>query len=163
MVNAAVIDSRRKFMAMAIEKSREGVGRGQTPFGACIVKGGEAVSCAHNRVWETTDITAHAEVVAIREACAKLETVDLRGCTIYSSTEPCPMCFSAIHWAGIGEIVFGASIADAARFGFRELEISNDKMLELGGANVAVVGGVMATEAVEVFEDWSRRNDRRSY
>jgi tRNA(Arg) A34 adenosine deaminase TadA len=150
-------------MSMAIEKCREGVREGQTPFGACIVKGGEVVACAHNRVWADTDITAHAEVVAIREACARLGTVDLSGCTIYSTVEPCPMCFSAIHWAGIGEIVFGASIGDAAAAGFRELAISNERMREMGRSGVRVTGGVMREEALAVFKEWAKRKDRKTY
>jgi tRNA(Arg) A34 adenosine deaminase TadA len=163
MAGASISDEDRKFMKLAIDKSREGVEHGQTPFGACIVRDGEVIACACNRVWDATDITAHAEVVAIREACAKLGTISLRGCAIYSSTEPCPMCFSAIHWAGMDRIFFGASIADAERFGFRELAISNEKMRELGGAEVRVTGGVMAAEAITVFKVWARRGDRRPY
>lgn len=88
---------------------KEGVDKGQTPFGSCIVKEGEVVSCEHNRVWETTDITAHAEIVSIRATCNKLNTIDLSGCVIYSTTEPCPMCYSAIHWAKISKIIYGTS------------------------------------------------------
>ena len=115
-------------MELAIAKTREGIRHGQTPFGACIVKKGRVIACSHNEVWKNTDITAHAEVAAIRVACRKLGTIDLSGCTIYSTCEPCPMCFSAIHWAGIGKIVYGAGIADAAECGFGELEISNAAM-----------------------------------
>ena len=113
------------YMRLAIQKAREGVAAGQTPFGACIVTaGGEVAACEHNVVWRTTDITAHGEVNAIRVACRSLGTIDLSGCTIYSTTEPCPMCFSAIHWAKIAGIVFGASISDAQAAGFNELAIS---------------------------------------
>lgn len=143
-----------KWMEMAIEQSRAAIAKGQTPFGAVIVKGGELVVAAHNVVWETTDITAHGEVNAIRLACRKLGTIDLRGCTIYSSTEPCPMCFAAIHWAGMERIVFGADIADARAAGFNELSISNEQMKELGGSGVAVVGGVMKAEAAAVFREF---------
>jgi guanine deaminase len=141
-----------RFMRMAIEQAHAGVRAGQSPFGAVIVRDGEVVCAVHNRVWETTDITAHAEVVALREACRALGTIDLGGCTIYSSTEPCPMCFSAIHWANVDRIVFGTSIGDADRAGFRELSISNEEMKERGGSHVEVVRGVLAEEAQEAFD-----------
>jgi tRNA(Arg) A34 adenosine deaminase TadA len=148
-------------MGLAIEQSRAAIGKGQTPFGAVIVRGegehAELVIAAHNVVFETTDITAHGEVNAIRLACRKLGTIDLRGCTIYSSTEPCPMCFSAIHWAGMKRIVFGAAIADAKRAGFNELSISNEEMKARGGSPVEVVGGVMKEEAAAVFEEFLAR------
>jgi tRNA(Arg) A34 adenosine deaminase TadA len=148
-------------MELAIEQSRAAISKGQTPFGAVIVRGegahAELVVAAHNVVFETTDITAHGEVNAIRLACRKLKTIDLRGCTIYSSTEPCPMCFSAIHWAGMQRIVFGAAIADAKRAGFNELSISNEEMKARGGSTVEVVGGVLKAEAAAVFNEFLAR------
>ncbi|MFH0815282.1 MAG: nucleoside deaminase [Methanobacteriota archaeon] len=156
-------DAKRRFMALAIDQSREGVREGQTPFGACIVKDGEVVSCAHNNVWASTDITAHAEIVAIRGACAKLGTIDLSGCDIYSTTEPCPMCFSAIHWARIGEVVFGASIADAKAYGFHELPISNEAMKETGKSPIKITRGFMAREALDVFAEWAKSKEKRTY
>src|SRR5688572_21940368 len=104
-----------QYMRIAIEKAREGIAADQSPFGACIVREGQILACEHNVVWRTTDSTAHAEVNAIRVACQAVGGVKLAGATIYSTTEPCPMCFAAIHWAGIDRIVFGASIADAER------------------------------------------------
>ena len=91
------------WMRLAIEKCREGIALGQSPFGAVIVRGDELVVAAHNVIWQSTDITAHAEVNAIRLACRKLNQVELRGCRIYSTTEPCPMCFSACHWAKLDQ------------------------------------------------------------
>lgn len=151
------------FMRLAIGVAREGIGKGQTPFGACIVKAGKVVSCEHNRVWETTDITAHAEIVAIRKACEKLESIDLSGSVIYSTCEPCPMCFSAIHWARISKIVFGARIKDAERAGFSELSISNDSMIELGDSPVVVAGSFLRDECIALFTEWSARKDRKVY
>src|SRR3990167_4880265 len=81
-----------KFMRLAIDKARQGIKNEQSPFGVCITKNEEVISCVHNAVWESTDITAHAEILTIREACKKLNTVDLSGCVIYSTCEPCPMC-----------------------------------------------------------------------
>ncbi len=146
---------------MAIDQSRAAIDKGQTPFGAVIIRGqgpqAELVVAAHNVVFETTDITAHGEVNAIRLACRKLRTIDLRGCTIYSSTEPCPMCFSAIHWAGIDRIVFAAAIADAKSAGFNELSLSNDQMKRLGGSPVEVLGGILHDEAAAVFKEFIAR------
>ena len=121
------------------------------------------ISCAHNRVWSDTDITAHAEVTGIRQACGALGAVELEGCTIYSTTEPCPMCFAAIHWAKIGRIVFGTRIADAQRFGFCELTISNERMRELGGSGVTLTGDVLREENLAVFAEWAARPDARAY
>ena len=150
-----------KFMRLAIAKTREGIKQGQTPFGACIVKGGKVVACAHNAVWKTIDITAHAEVGAIRAACRKLGTIGLSGCTIYSTCEPCPMCFSAIHWAKIGKIVYGAGIADAKECGFGELEISNAAMKRLGKSNVKITKGVLRKECRALFAEFADAGGRK--
>ena len=149
-----------KFMDLAIEKAREGIKAGQTPFGACIVKDGKVISCAHNVVWKTTDITAHAEVHAVRLACEKISSVDLSGCVIYSTCEPCPMCFSAIHWARIDKIVYGASIEDATRAGFHELTISNDEMKKSGGSSIEIIEGVFQEECCALFGRWLKNNGR---
>lgn len=150
-------------MIRAIEEARRGMAQGQTPFGACIARQGAPVACAHNRVWMDGDITAHAEIVAIRNACRSLGTVDLSGCVIYSTTEPCPMCFSACHWAKISRIVFGAGIEDAQRAGFSELTISNERMKESGGSPVLVEGGVLRHEVKQLFEEWGRSPGKRTY
>lgn len=152
-----------KFMRLAIAKAREGVNKKQTPFGACIVKNGKVIACVHNRVWKNTDITAHAEVSAIREACRKLKSIDLSGCVIYSTCEPCPMCFSACHWAGISRIVYGASITDAKNIGFSELFISNKKMKIMGKSPIKVEGACLRLENLELFRSWYRRRDKRIY
>lgn len=155
--------SDKDFMRLAIEKAREGIQNGQTPFGACIVKNGEVIVCTHNVVWQTTDITAHAEVHAIREACKRLQTIDLSGCTIYSTCEPCPMCFSACHWARISKIVYGARIEDAKANGFNELFISNETMKKLGHSPIEIVGDFMREESIKIFEEWSKTGNNRVY
>src|SRR5437588_11290140 len=99
--------SHEHWMRLAIETARHGIEQGQTPFGACIVRGDDLIVASHNVVWQTTDITAHAEITALREACRALRTIDLSGCTIYSTCEPCPMCFSACHWARLDRTVYG--------------------------------------------------------
>ena len=151
------------FMRLAIKKAFEGVKKGQTPFGACIVKNGKVISCVHNVVWNKKDITAHAEVHAIREACKKLKTVDLSGCTIYSSCEPCPMCFSACHWAKIYKIYFGTSIKDARSMGFSELDIPNFTMKKVGKSPVKIVPNFLCQESMEVFKTWKKKKKKKVY
>ena len=151
------------WMRQAIDWAETGIVNGQTPFGAVIVQAGAILASAHNVVWLTNDITAHAEVTAIRHACAALGAIDLSGCTIYSTCEPCPMCFSAIHWARIGRIVYGASIADARTAGFNELPISNADLKRLGGSPVEVVGGVLRDECRAQFRRWAREPGARPY
>lgn len=152
-----------EFMKLAIDKARQGIKEGQTPFGACISKDDEVIVCVHNIVWESMEITNHAEIHAIREACKKLNTVDLSGCVIYSTCEPCPMCFSACHWAKISKIVFGARIEDARKLGFSELTISNEEMKRLGNSPIEIVGDILREENLELFKLWSTQGDRRVY
>jgi guanine deaminase len=151
------------WMRLAIAKAKEGIAAGQTPFGACIVREHKPVAVAHNVVLRTTDITAHAEVMAIRESCLALKTIDLAGCVIYSTCEPCPMCFAACHWANLDRIVYGASIADAAGAGFRELSISNAEMRQRGGSRVELVPGFLRDQSVQLFQEWMRLPGRRTY
>ncbi|MDB5357253.1 MAG: tRNA-specific adenosine deaminase [Phycisphaerales bacterium] len=152
-----------KYMRMAIEKAKEGLRLGQTPFAATIVKGDQVIACDHNVVWLTTDVTAHAEVTAIRRACGKLSTVDLSGCVIYSTTEPCPMCFTACHWARLDRIVYGADIADAKAAGFSELTVSNAQLKREGGSPIEIVPGFLREEAVELFRLFAAQPGARKY
>ncbi len=150
-------------MQLAIDKAKQGIRKGQTPFGACIVKGNKVISCEHNVVWKKVDITMHAEMHAIRKACKSLDTIDLSGCTIYSTTEPCPMCFSAIHWAGIDKIIYGSGITDAKEAGFNELTISNKQMKTLGKSKVKIKKGFMKDECDKLFGLWKKDEKNRSY
>ncbi|HET6246395.1 MAG TPA: nucleoside deaminase [Tepidisphaeraceae bacterium] len=151
------------FMRLAIDKTRQGLKAGQMPFGAVIVRDGEIVACEHNVVWATMDITAHAEVTAIRKACLVCQSIDLSGCCIYSTTEPCPMCFSACHWAKLDRIVYGAEIDDARAAGFSELPIGNLEMKRQGGSKIEIVPRFLHDEAVELFRIYSRQAGKRSY
>ena len=153
----------KKFMQMAIDKAKGGIDNGQSPFGACIVKDGKVIACEHNIVLESTDITAHAEIHAIRNACISLDNIELSGCTIYSTCEPCPMCFTAIHWARIDKIIYGAQIADAKRFGFNELTVSNNELKTEGGSTVEIAGGFMREECVKMMEYWASKESSRTY
>ena len=150
-------------MRAALVACRQGIEAGQTPFGACIVRGGEVLAVAHNRVWETSDVTAHAEVMAIREACRRLGAIDLGGATIFSTTEPCPMCFGAVHWARIERIVCAATIADARAFGFHELTITGREMKRMGGSAITLDEGLLRDESLALFRLWQARSDWRAY
>lgn len=152
-----------KFMRLAIKRAREGIRKGQAPFGACIVKSGKVIACSHNIVWRVCDITAHAEINTIRQACKKLKTIDLSGCSIYSTCEPCPMCFSACHWARIRRVVFGCRIKDAAEHGFNEFCISTPKMKRLGSSGIEIRAGVLVREARGLFDLWKRQSLCRTY
>lgn len=144
----------KAYMEMAVRKAREGVEAGQSPFGAVVVKGGKIVASSHNTVWRDGDPTAHAEVNAIRQASAALQSIDLSGTVMYTTCEPCPMCLTAIHWAKIDRVVFGATIADADGAGFSELTIPAKEMVRLGGSPLRVDSGLLQTECADLFRYW---------
>ena len=152
-----------RYMRMAIAKAMEGIKAGQTPFAACIVRDDEVLACEHNLVWQQTDITAHAEVVALRHACDEIKGIDLTGATIYSTTEPCPMCFSACHWARVDRIVYGAEIVDAVKAGFNELTVSNRELKHLGGSLIEIVPGVLRDECADLFHLWRAHGEAALY
>ncbi len=151
------------FMQVAIEKARYGVQNGQSPFGSCVVKNGEVISSGSNTVWKDSDITAHAEINAIRKACKKLNSVDLSGCIVYSTCEPCPMCFTACYWARISKIVYGARIKDAKRFGFNEMLVSNEQMKSLSKSKIEIKVDFLRDECIEIFKQWALQKDRKTY
>ena len=152
---AAASEADAAGMRAALAAARRNVRRPDGgPFGACIARAGRLVAVARNTVLARRDPTCHAEVNAIRLAARRLGTHELSGCTIYSTTEPCPMCFAAIHWAGIDTVVYGTRIADVARLGFRELSISNRTMQRLGGSAVRIVPGVLRDECLQLLKDW---------
>ena len=150
-----------RFMRLALDACKRGIDFGQSPFGSCIVDpSGNVVACTHNRVWAKTDPSAHAEIETIREACAARGDVKLRGSTIYSTTEPCPMCFSAVHWAQIDRIVYGATVEDAKSYGFNELQISNAVMKQVSGSKIDVTPNFMRDEALELFRYWKNKKGK---
>lgn len=110
-----------KFMKMAIEEAESGISNGEGgPFGCVIVKDGEVVGRGHNQVVKRRDPTCHGEIMAIHNACENLGTFDLSGCELYTTGEPCPMCFGAILWANISKVMYGCNIADTEEIGFRD-------------------------------------------
>jgi tRNA(Arg) A34 adenosine deaminase TadA len=143
-----------EYMHLAIGKAQEGIAAGQSPFGAVLIKVSDVVAATHNTVWRDRDPTAHAELNCIRQAAATLQTVFLPGCTMYATTEPCPMCLAAIHWAKIERVVYGASIADATHAGFGQLHIGARTLAELGKSPLRVEGGLLRAECAALFDQW---------
>ena len=150
-------------MQVALAKAREGVAAGQSPFGCAIAHGDDVIAVAHNIVLATTDITAHAEIIAIRSACQKLGRVHLVDCIVASTCEPCPMCASALHWSRVTQVFFGASIADATVAGFNELKVAAADLLLTGGSQVQLVPGILANECTALFDEWCRRPGHQAY
>ncbi|TBR19641.1 nucleoside deaminase [bacterium] len=133
------------------------------PFGACIVKGNKVLAVSRNLVLKKNDPTLHAEICAIKEASRKLGDFVLSGCVLYSTCEPCPMCFSAIHWARIDAVVYGANILDAKNSGFNELSIPANKMKQYGNSKVRVFAGFMPDDCRELFKAWDKLENKRLY
>jgi guanine deaminase len=133
------------------------------PFAACVVRDGEVLALCHNTVLRDRDPTCHAEVNAIRAASARLGSHDLSGCSIYSTTEPCPMCFGAIHWAHLDRVVYGTCIEDVQALGFRELCIGNHQMKAVGGSPVLLCGGFLREECLELLSRWAHVAGRQVY
>jgi guanine deaminase len=151
-------------MRLAIGKAQEGIAKGQTPFGCAIAVGDQIVAVSHNQVWLTTDITAHAEVTALREACRQTGKVHLVGALVATTCEPCPMCMAALHWARVDTVYFGATIADAAAAGFNELAVSADELLKRGGSQVKLTSGLLRKECAALFDEWKAAGlTKRSY
>ena len=152
-----------ELMRLAIESARAGIAAGQTPFGCAVAAGNSVVAAAHNLVLATTDITAHAEINAIREACRRTGGIHLEGFVAASTCEPCPMCLGALHWARVGTVYYGASIADAAAAGFNELEVPAGDLLRLGGSAMKLVAGVLEDECRALFAEWAATATARRY
>lgn len=150
-------------MQAAIELSRHAVNSGQGgPFGCVIVKGNEIVGRGCNRVTADNDPTAHAEVVAIRDACRRLGTWQLTDCEIFSSCEPCPMCMGAIYWARPLRVYFANTRSDAALAGFDDSLIYDELYLPFAQRKIAMIA--MAKEdAWKVFEEWIGKENRLDY
>jgi tRNA(Arg) A34 adenosine deaminase TadA len=162
-MNIEALMNIEELMRMAIEKARAGIAAGQSPFGCAIALGKDVVATAHNCVWATTDITAHAEITALREACARRRRVHLEGAVVATTCEPCPMCMSALHWARVDTVYYGASIADATAAGFNELHVSADDIVRQGGSAVKLVRGILADECVALFKQWLASAQARAY
>lgn len=152
----------KDFMRQAIALAVDNVEKGGGPFGAVIVKDGKVIATGTNRVTPNNDPTAHAEVCAIRAACAKLGTFNLSGCVLYTSCEPCPMCLGAIYWAHIDKIYYGANQHDAAAvdfddsFIYRELELKPEQRHK-------PMENILHDEALAPFKAWGIKSDKVEY
>ena len=151
------------FMQEAIRLSFETM-RNNTggPFGAVIVKDGKIIARGFNKVVSTNDPTAHAEVVAIREACKVLNNFQLDDCELYTSCEPCPMCMAAIYWARPDKVYYGNSKTDAAEIGFDDDFIYQEIALPYPERKIPILR-IMENEALEAFKEWSNKNDKVRY
>jgi guanine deaminase len=152
-----------ELMAKAIQLSHESINSlNGGPFAALVVKDGEIISEGTNSVTAWNDPTAHAEIVAIRRACTKLQTFQLTGCDIYSTCEPCPMCLGAIYWARPRALYFAAGRTDAAQAGFDDRFIYEQLSLPLHDRRIPTVQ-TMRGEAVRVLQEWIANPDKREY
>jgi guanine deaminase len=153
----------RQAMAVAIREALAGTRQGQSPFGCAILQGRRLVASAHSTVWQKCDATAHAEVNAIRRACRKLGMIHLSGCVLYTTCEPCPMCYSAAHWARIPKVVFGARIRDARAAGFNELLIPAGRMGRFSGGGIELVPEFMHEDCRQLFQRWIEHGKGKAY
>ncbi len=157
-------DKDHHFMQRAIELAEKGMDSGAGgPFGAVIVNSqGEVVGEGYNQVTTLNDPTAHAEVVAIRNACKKLNDFQLEGCTIYTSCEPCPMCLGAIYWARPARIIFGCSRKDAAGIGFDDDFIYREITVDIPDRKITTLQ-ILQHQAIQVFHKWREKEDKLEY
>lgn len=152
-----------KFMEIAKKQANEGMRANEGgPFGAVIVQNGKIIATGHNEVLKTNDPTSHAEIVAIRKATAKLGRFDLSDCEIYSSCEPCPMCFAAIHWAKIKKLYYGCTRFDAAGIGFDDKFIY-DVIAGKSNVNQVLSEEIDRDECIKIFTEWEKKQDKTTY
>lgn len=151
------------FMREAIKEAESGMREARGgPFGCVIVRRGEVVARGNNRVTSSNDPTAHAEIIAIRDACSKLGTFSLVDCELYTSCEPCPMCLAAVYWARIPTLYFGNTRADAATIGFDDDFIYRELLLPPEQRTVAMKP-LLRDEAQEGFREWQTKRDKVRY
>ena len=155
-------DYRPEYMEMAARISYDNIDKGGGPFGAVIVRGDEVVSTGANSVTLLNDPTAHAEVLAIRAACARLKNFKLDDCIVYSSCEPCPMCLSALYWAGVEKIFFGNTKEDAAAIDFSDQFIYEELERRREYRRLPAIH-VEGSGAIRAFEKWAAKTDKVPY
>ena len=153
---------KNEFMKRAIELSLESVNKGGGPFGCVIVKDEKIVSEGSNKVTSSKDPTAHGEIVAIREACKKINNFSLSGFELYSSCEPCPMCLSAIYWARIDKVYFANTRQDAQNIDFDDSLIYSEFQKNIDKRKIPMVQ-MMRSEALKAFELWDKKTDKVKY
>lgn len=154
--------TKEELMKMAIDMAVENVAAGGGPFGAVVARDGNVIAAGVNRVTADNDPTAHAEVNAIRKAASVLGTFDLRGCEIYTSCEPCPMCLGAIYWARLDRMFYGCTKQDAAEAGFDDAFIYRELVLEPGLRRLHS-SEMLREEALKAFQTWMSDPDKTVY
>lgn len=157
-----ITEQDKQMMREAIRLSAESVQRGGGPFGAVIAKDGEIIAASSNSVTIDNDPTAHAEVSCIREACRKLGTYNLTGCTIYTSCEPCPMCLGAIYWAHLDTIYYANNRKDAADIDFDD-DFIYQELAKPIAARATPMLPLLRDEALPVFRMWAEKDDKTEY
>jgi len=156
-------ENEQKFLERAIELSRQGMEKENGgPFGCVIVKGGKIVGEGFNRVTATNDPTAHAEIVAIREACKNLHAYQLEGCEVYTSCEPCPMCLGAIYWARPTRVIYANTRYDAATIDFDDEFIYEEINTDMQQRSIPFIHQPHPW-ALKVFDDWKNKEDKTKY
>ena len=153
---------KNQFMKRAIELSVESVNNGGGPFGSVIVKDNKIIAEGYNKVTSNNDPTAHGEIVAIREACKKLNNFSLNQCELYSTCEPCPMCLSAIYWARIEKIYYGNTREDARKIDFDDSLIYTELQKNIDKRKIPMIQ-IMRNEALKAFELWDKKKDKVKY
>ena len=154
----------KQIMKLCIESCIDGMKNHEGgPFGAAIVKDGKVLVITHNTVIKTNDPTAHGEINAIREACKKLNTFDLSGCELYTTSEPCPMCMSAIIQANISKVYYACTVQDARDIGFRDEHILSFLKNDCKDKKTLDLEGVDKTEALKAFDFWKKDNLKTNY
>ena len=153
---------KNEFMKRAIELSIKSVTNGGGPFGSVIVKGDKIIAEGSNKVTSNNDPTAHGEIVAIREACKKLNNFSLNGCELYSTCEPCPMCLSAIYWARIDKIYYANTREDAKKIDFDDSLIYSEFSKNIDERKIPMIQ-IMRNEALKAFELWDKKTDKVKY
>jgi tRNA(Arg) A34 adenosine deaminase TadA len=156
------MENDKLFLLRAVEIAGNGIQNGGGPFGAVVSKEGKIISEAYNRVVLTNDPTAHAEILAIRQAASFLKSHELGECTLYSSCEPCPMCLGAIYWAGIKKVVYASDRIDAARAGFSDNLIYKEIMLDPAKRKVTFLQMTDKGEK-DVFRKWDELENKIPY
>ena len=150
-------------MKVAIELAFEGMHENKGgPFGAVVVQNGVIVGRGYNRVTSTNDPTAHAEIVAIRDACKQLNTFELSDCVIYTTCEPCPMCLAAIYWSHVNKIFYGSTKLDAANINFDDSFIY-DEIMKNNSERKLNMKQISRDQTIELFNEWQNKTDRISY
>ena len=153
---------KNEFMSRAIELSIENVHRGGGPFGSLIVKDNKIISEGFNKVASTNDPTAHGEIVAIRNSCKILSSFILKGCDLYTSCEPCPMCMSAIYWARIDNVYYANTRNDAKKIDFDDSLIYEQLTKNIKERKIRMIQ-LMRNEALKAFELWDKKTDKIKY